>query len=261
MVEPLPKVSQHHDYLVASGIALLWALVFGVYQFSSMRVGMSLIKSGDLLIIDKVIAEVAAWMVTLTLLEGPVTRYFNLFDRWLSYRKEIGVVGAILAFMHIILVAFFSWRGVALETEFYHLTFLGLFSIFILAGIILATILQNLHQLDGVRWWFYQRWGVRLAVASLFLDAVTVKGNEWIHWYGEVPLSSLSLPPLGVLIALFILWVLFLRVYESCFLFRSIGWRETREISHDPTLVAHGQRLFFVSFSILLFFCGLLFFR
>src|SRR3989344_8592003 len=56
---------------------------------------------------NKVIANAGMIILAFTFLIGPIVRYFNRFDTWLGYRKEIGIVGGFLALSHAIMSYFF----------------------------------------------------------------------------------------------------------------------------------------------------------
>src|SRR3989344_3850351 len=82
------------EYGRAIAYAAAWFTFFSAYL---------LYRRGyyNLYIANKALAGVAAVLFGIVLLQGPLGKYFTAFDRYLKYRKELGMVGAALALAHV----------------------------------------------------------------------------------------------------------------------------------------------------------------
>src|SRR3989344_6842029 len=87
---------QFQQYGVALAVTLPLFLVLSIYLF--YRRGYY-----DLYIANKVLAGVATVVLGLVLLIGPLSRFFSFPDRFLQYRKGLGIVAFFLAFSHSVI--------------------------------------------------------------------------------------------------------------------------------------------------------------
>lgn len=253
------KPSSLRDYAVAISTAIFLTVFLGLYL--SFRRGFMLdapIGVDILYVPNKVIANVGVLILALSFLFGPIVRYFNRFDTWLGYRKEIGIVGAFLAIFHGIISYFFLPQKYPSEyIDFTSLEFsAGLIGVSILFFLFIISFKKAIDLIGASRWWFLQRFGLRLAVAFTLIHVYALKWNGWIKWLTEGALSSKELtvawlPGVSLLTALFITWVVIVRLYESVFLFKNFGLT-TKEISMDVVLRARGRRFFIGSFLVLI---------
>src|SRR3989338_7793781 len=95
------KPSSTRDYLVALLIATALTAFFSLYLFIRRGYLFDGPPTADALYVpNKAIVGAGTVLLAFTFLIGPIVRYFDRFDQWLSYRKEIGVVGAFLALSH-----------------------------------------------------------------------------------------------------------------------------------------------------------------
>ncbi|MDO8559992.1 MAG: ferric reductase-like transmembrane domain-containing protein [bacterium] len=209
-----------HEALRQYGVAAANALALMVL-FSSYL----LYRRGyyDLYIANKVFANTAAVVLGVVLLLGPLAHYFTVFDRYLKYRKELGVMAAVLALMHSLNSLFFLPDHFTLQgflTRQPWPFFLGL------TAAILLTLLWTISRppvmaaLGGKYWWFIQQWGVRIAFVLVALHVALMKWSGWIKWYqqgGGAPSPALQrpwLPGLGLLVGWFMAFVLAVRIAD-----------------------------------------------
>lgn len=255
------KPSSTKDYFFAALIALGFTLLLGIYLY--FRRGYLFdapVTAGWLYVPNKVIGGVSLLMLSLTFLTGPVIRYFDKFDHMLKYRKEIGVVGGLLAIAHAIIsiwlvpAKFDLWS--IFSPDRYLVAFSGLTGVLLLSILLVASWKSIIQKIGGVRWWFLQRWGIRLVVLATALHLLPMKWSGWVTWFNagtkQTPeLLNPWMTPASLLVALFLAWVVIVRLYESLFLFHSFGIK-TKEISMDPQLKLRGRRFFQISFCLLL---------
>jgi len=174
----------------------------------------------DLYIANKVFAGDAAILLSIIFILGPLSRFFNVFDRYLQYRKEIGIVAFFLALVHGTVSLFF------LPSKFPLARYFSTFNwptVFGLAGLIILIILffisnDKMENIIGPeRWWRLQNWGLRLAVGLTVLHVFVMKMNGWLSWYkvgGEAALAHPELPGGGLLVGWFLGFAILVRLSE-----------------------------------------------
>lgn len=248
------KPSAARDYFIAFFIALILFVVLGCYLFLRRGFMFDGPATADILYVpNKLIASVGAVMIGLSFLVGPVVRYFDRFDQWVGYRKEIGIVGGMLAITHGLLTYFFLPKkfpmGSLLSSDYAAPMYAGIFGAVILAALITLSLQYLIVKVGGGRWWFLQRWGIRVAVALTLFHIIVMKWDGWERWYAlglpaTTELQNPWMTPLNLLVTLFLLWVTLLRLYETVFLFKESGWSRTKEIVMDPVIKQRGRQFF-----------------
>jgi DMSO/TMAO reductase YedYZ heme-binding membrane subunit len=251
----MQKPSSARDYVIASLLAAVIVVFLGAYLL--LRHGAVYFPGGTLSwrFPNQIAAGASALMFGLVFSVGPVSRSFNLLDPWLQYRKEMGIVGAYLALAHILISLFFFFPPL---TPGMFLAQGGALIWASIAAVLLAILpiisLQSMMQkLGGLVWWRMQRFGIRTLVFVTLLHAIGKNGPRWVEWLTEGspnPSALQALPPAGLVISLFLFWVLVVRVYESLFLFRSLGWN-TREFPQGSPELARDRRFFLGSLLVL----------
>ena len=253
------KPSSVRDYVIALLIASALTVFLGLYIFIRRGYMFDAPPTADMFYVpNKVIVGAGVILLAITFLIGPVVRYFDRFDKWLGYRKEIGIVGGFLVFFHTIISYFFlplkfPQSKMALDS----LTFgAGLIGTLLLIFLFIISFKKVIEWMEGSRWWFLQRWGLRLVILFTLIHVYSMKWTGWMKWLkqgGGAPTAELANPQmagLGILVMLFVTWVTVVRLYESLFLFKSLGLTP-KEVSMDAKLKAHGRRFFIGSFWVL----------
>lgn len=255
------KPSNFFDYLIASSVAAGTLLFFGVYLW--IRQGYFFdapVYNGPLYLPNKALGSAAVVLIALSFLAGPITRFFDRFDTWLQYRKEIGIVGGFLAILHGIITAFFIPERFHLSELFAPgntlVVYSGLLGAIVLALLTLISLRYFIDTLGGSHWWLLQRWGLRLVVLATALHVLPMKWKSWENWFvvPGIVLPDVAHPgmvPVSLLVMIFLFWVIIIRTYETIALFRSAGI-VTKEISLDPVLKQKGRNFVIVSFWMML---------
>lgn len=262
------KPSSFNDYIVALATALFLTIFLGAYLYIRRGFMIDAPVGIDVMYMpNKVLANVGMMIIALSFLFGPITRYFNRFDTFIGCRKEIGIVGAFIALSHGIISYFFLPKKYPSEyIDFFSLEFFsGLLGAFFLFFLFIISFKKAIEWIGAGRWWFWQRFGLRIVVILTLVHVVFLKWTSWMRWFVEdLPVSKelilTWLPAVNLLTTLFIAWVILIRVYESIFLFQDFGWK-TKEISMDPVLHARGRRFFIGSFWVLVLLYIIVFLR
>ena len=211
-----PKIDwkyQFQQYGAALAVAVPLFVILSIYLF--YRRGYY-----DLYITNKVFAGVSAVLLGIVILIGPGSRLFSFPDRYVQYRKELGIVAFFLALIHGLVSFFF------LPSRFPLSGFLGTlnwpFIFGLVATIILIVIffISNnwmMNVFSREKWWWLQYWGIRLAFALVILHVFIMKWSGWIKWYkvgGSSDLMHPEWPGAGLLVGWFMAFVIIARLAE-----------------------------------------------
>lgn len=174
----------------------------------------------DLYIANKVLAGAAAILLGLVLLIGPLSRLFSFPDRYVQYRKELGIIAFLLAASHSLVSYFFlpSKFSFAGFTEKFNWPFVfGLVAIIALIAIFFISNNRAMNAIGRERWWRLQYWGIRLVFSLTFLHVFIMKWPSWLNWYkagGGQELEHPEWPGAGLLVGWFMVMVILVRLAE-----------------------------------------------
>lgn len=198
---------QLKQYFISFLVALGAAAVFALYLY--LRRGYF-----DLHILNKVLASASSALLGIVLLIGPVSRFYNRFDRWLLWRREIGIMAFFLALAHV--VVSYSPKFVSNRPAS---AVLGLAATGILIVLFITSYKIIEKKLARNLWVRLQSWGVRIATLAAFLHLTILKYPGWVKWLkvgGTPDLARPDFPPASLLGALFLGFVTVTRLGEIC---------------------------------------------
>lgn len=253
------KPSSLRDYTIAILLSVTVLVLFSCYLLVRRGYFFDAPPTADALYVpNKALAGAGTVMLALTLLIGPIVRYFDRFDNWLGYRKEIGIVAAFLIVTHATISYFFlPLKFPRQKMPLDSLEFgAGLVGVILLVFLFLISFKKAIKWIGARRWWFIQRWGLRLVILLTVIHVFNMKWGFWMKWLsqgGGKPTAELAnpwMPGLGMLVGMFFAWAVIVRLYESAFIFKDCGIN-TKEISMDAACKAHGRRFFLASFWVL----------
>lgn len=199
-------------YGAALAVAIPIFLAFSMYLFS--RRGYY-----NLYIINKIFAGEAAVLFGIILLIGPLSRYFSMFDRYIQYRKELGIVAFFLAMAHGISSYFFLsdyFPKTAFAFSSWPFVF-GLLGSIVLIIIFLISNNWMMNRIGARIWWPMQYWGIRIIFLVTALHVGIMKWNGWVLWYqngGGTELMHPEWPGAGLIVGWFIAFVILVRLAE-----------------------------------------------
>lgn len=178
-------------------------------------------RSGEytLNIANRALADVALLMLAIVLLLGPLTRWYNTFDRYLQYRKELGITAAALVVAHFV-ISFFLVTSASGRIRFVTTGakgfLFGSLATLVLIGLAAISSTTLMRAIGSKRWWSLQRWGMRLAYLTSILHVWFVALPRWKTWYakGDPRTAYDQWPSLGILTGWLVLAVLILRALE-----------------------------------------------
>lgn len=174
----------------------------------------------DLYIANKIFAGVSAVLLGIVLLIGPGGRLFSFPDRYVQYRKELGIVAFFLALIHGIVSFFFMPLKFPISGFLGTLNWpfiFGLVATIILIGIFLISNDRAMNALGREKWWRLQYRGMRIAFILALLHVFIMKWGGWVKWYkvgGGKELVHPEWPGAGLLVGWFMVFVIFIRLAE-----------------------------------------------
>lgn len=247
------------DYFLAIFVSTILLVLFSCYLLIRRGYYFDAPLTADMLFVpNKALASVGITLLAITFLIGPISRYFDRFDYWVGLRKELGIVGAFFVFVHGAVSYFLLPKK--FPQEWFAFTSLewaaGLAGSILLVLLFIISFRKLIELIGPARWWFMQRWGLRLVMVLAVLHVFDMKWAGWVKWLTKVPaaptaeLANPWMPGLGILVSMFVAWVVIVRLYETLFLFRNIGLI-SKEISADPVLKLRGRRFFLGSLALL----------
>src|SRR3989344_6455530 len=192
---------QLRQYFRAFLLALAVFAVFSLYLF--LRRGYF-----NLFILNKVLASASLVLLGIVLLIGPISRFYNRFDKWLIYRREIGIMAFFMALAHGLI----SYSGKTSPALLW-----GIISLMIMALLFLTSSKFTEDRMNRRFWVELQSWGVRLGTLFAFWHLAALKYSGWLKWLNlerDQKLALPDLPPASLLGALFIGFVAATRLAE-----------------------------------------------
>jgi len=174
----------------------------------------------DLYIANKVFAGDGAMLLGIVFILGPLSRFFNFFDRYLQYRKEIGIVAFFLILVHGLVSLFFLPSRFPISRYFSSINWSFIYGLLGLVVLVLLFLISNnkVENIIGTKtWWRLQNWGLRIVIGLTVLHVFIMKTPGWLSWYrigGEATLAHPELPGGGLLVGWILVFVVLVRLSE-----------------------------------------------
>ena len=163
-------------------------------------------------------ADVSLVLLGIVLLIGPLSRLYNRFDKWINYRKELGILAFLAGAVHVYLSMFvLARRGpFGLYQSRPLVAYTGLLGLAIMAYLFIISFEKIKTKLGVAKWWKMQYWGARITGVAIFVHMAAFKYPEWDTWLsGKTEgLALPNLPPSNLLVAIFFAFVLLTRLSE-----------------------------------------------
>ena len=199
------------QYLVAGLVSI--ATAGGLILYLTARRGYF-----DLSIVNKSLASASLILLGIVLLLGPLSRIYNRFDKWINYRKELGILAFLTGAVHVYLSMFpLARRGpFGLYQSRPLVAYSGLLGLLIMVYLFIISFEKIKTKMNADKWWKAQYIGARIAALAVLFHMTVFKYSEWGMWLaGDVGKLALpNLPPVSLLVALFSGFVLLVRLSE-----------------------------------------------
>lgn len=204
---------QFQQYGAAIAMATSLFVVLSLYRF---------IRRGDYTLssANETFAGVAAVLFGIVLLIGLGSRLFSFPDRYVQYRKELGIIAFFLALIHGVVSLFFLPAKFSLSGFLGTLNWpfvFGLTALIVLIALFIISNDRTMNAMGRERWWRWQYWGMRLAFILVLLHVFVMKWEGWLKWYrigGKKELAHPEWPMVGILVGWFMVFVVLVRLAE-----------------------------------------------
>jgi DMSO/TMAO reductase YedYZ heme-binding membrane subunit len=199
------------QYLVAITVTAIISGGISYYLF---------VRNGTFIpsIANKGLADGSLALLGIVLLVGPLSRLYNRFDKWVNYRKELGILAFIIGAVHVYLSMFvLARRGpFGLYQSRPLVAYTGLLGLVIMAYLFIISFEKIKEKIGMAKWWKMQYWGARITGVAIFVHMTAFKYPEWNTWLsGKTEgLALPNLPPANLLVAIFFAFVLLTRLSE-----------------------------------------------
>lgn len=173
----------------------------------------------DLSIVNKSLASTSLLLLGIVLLLGPLSRLYQRFDRWVNYRKELGILAFFLGGVHVYLSMFPLAKSgpLGLFQSRPLVAYLGLAGLVIMAALFVISFEKIKAKINYAKWWKAQYTGARIAAIAVLFHMAVFKYSEWGKWLGgetNRKLAQPGWPPASLLVAVFSGFVLLVRLAE-----------------------------------------------
>lgn len=163
---------QIRQYLVAAAVGLALFLASWQYNGGGLKLAAA---------VNRGLADASIVLLGTALLLGLLSRLYAIFDKWLTYRKELGVLAFFTGAAHVYLTMFpLARHGV---WGFYNYRPLsawpGLSGLVIMFFLFVISFKKLEEKLGAKRWWKLQYWGGRLAGLGVLVHLLVFRGPVW----------------------------------------------------------------------------------
>lgn len=202
------------EYLVSLLVAVL--LTAGFYAAESALSGSS--GAGT---VNVALAVATFFLLGGVLLLGPLSRLFDVFDRLLRFRRELGMASFLTAVTHVYLVMFpLAHNGPwGLYRYSPWSAYPGLEALLIMFVLFVLSWNPMMHAMGTKLWWQIQYWGARIAFVLVGVHMIVLRREIILSWFAPSLLpagssSAAGVPPLIIWEMEFLFLVLLIRLSE-----------------------------------------------
>ncbi len=159
------------------------------------------------------LGDVAIILIGLSFILSSICYFWNFADRYIIYRKQLGVVGFVYAIIHTLVIVLYldpiitDFATYLEQTNFISYS-LALSALFIYGGMVIISTNAMIHKIGGKLWRELLRVGYIAFVFSI-VHYVLLSYPFWIRWFTE---RGTFLPPFGLLVSLFSILVILMRI-------------------------------------------------
>lgn len=196
----LPK----SEFVIYGKVVAFGLIVFGLLFVYTTKLGIPEV-------VEKSIADTSIILIGLSMWLGSLTFFFNVFDRLIKFRKQLGLVGFAFGFLHVVLELSALKRVFNPEVWQTQIPWAPLTGLFATGIFIIMTMISNrwsmLH-LGVLSWRRILRTGY-IAVLLVLAHIILLKSARWMTWLEG---GMKSLPSTSLLISIFLVIVVTMRV-------------------------------------------------
>lgn len=218
---------ERHEQIIKKASPIThWKIWLKAIVFSLVSIGLGVAyiwyRSGkfDMFNFNQVLACASVFLIGCSFILSAVCYFWNFFDTKIIYRKYLGIIGAIIGLLHIVVIIF--TQQTRFDADYFfreHLwTFLaGLVALMLFTVMVFISNNFSIHELGSKRWRHVLRYTGYVAFILVFLHFVFIVWPRWEIWWTSF---DPWLPPLSLLAAVFMAIVLIFRMALAIALWR-----------------------------------------
>jgi sulfoxide reductase heme-binding subunit YedZ len=161
-------------------------------------------------------------LIALSLLLGNIAKFWNRYDKFLHYRKQLGIIGFYYVFAHgNIATALYLWDDPSLFREQWISFIAGLLSLYVLGVCMEISEIWAIRKLGSKRWRRTIRYLSYTAFILALLHIGWIRWEEWWRYFLQASWylkdGALLLPQLSLLTFIFSGGVVIFRIYVAIY--------------------------------------------
>lgn len=217
---------RHEEIIKKVGPIIHWKAWFKTIAFSlvALALGAAYLwyRGGkfDWFYFNQALACSAVFLIGCSYILSAICYFWNFLDTKIIYRKYLGIIGAVFGLCHIIVIIFTQQRRFDADWFFKEnlWQFLaGLAALMIFALMVLISNRYLISELGSTRWRKTLRYTGYGALLLVFLHIVFILWARWQMWWTSF---KPWLPPLSLVVAVFIVVVFVFRIALAIALWR-----------------------------------------
>lgn len=196
---------QIRQYVVSTIFSLIIFALFAYYNSLQLQ-GLSP------RVYNRALADTSIVLLGIALSLGMLSRLYEIWDKFLTYRKELGILAFFAGASHVYLSMFPLARSG--PWGFYNYkplsAYPGLAGLLIMFFLFLISAKLIEKSLGTKTWWKLQYIGGRLAGLAVLIHLIVLRGSTW----PQIIQSSTSTPPSHLITGSFAIFILISRLLE-----------------------------------------------
>lgn len=194
MATPTPKLKRKSPWRQIIVFSLPWILLLGGYYSLSSGV------YGFQHFLIKGIIHTGFLLISFSLLLGTLAKFFDRFDKYLHYRKQLGIVGFFYGAIHGLLAPIlYLIPTMPVADRQLQGAFVGLIALALFYVCAYISSIPMIRKLGSARWRKTIRYtsytGYTIAIVHIFLFSYP----RWMAYFESISLGFYQLPPLSLL--------------------------------------------------------------
>lgn len=208
----MPPLKRKNPWIQVVLFSLPLIGIFGVYHNLATPQYFSLVEFGV-----KGLTHAGLMLIACSLVLGPTAKFFDSFDKYLHYRKQLGITGFYYVLIHgFIASVLYLWPSPAFFLRFANSIILGLLSLYLLALCTEWSEVYIIRKVGSKVWRKMLRWMSYSAFVLSLIHIWLIEHQGWESLYFSDP--NRFLPPLSLLTfflgSLVVAWRLCVMVYD-----------------------------------------------
>ena len=191
--------------------AWVFAIIFSVFIFFAASLYLFIWRRPyNLASANKALADSSVILIGVSFALSGLCYFWDFVDTKIIYRKHLGVIGFLFAFLHIIISVFFLPQNFTFPKWIFENKIAFDFGVLAFIIFLLMALISNRYsvmKLGGKKWRLVLRYSGFIAFLAVAAHIFALKYKYWLKWLADwkSSLPSLSMIVFVIIIAIFIL--------------------------------------------------------